>query len=371
MDYQKKSSITPLIFFFFIIFIMVGSIVLIKYKNNKSNNQNQEKKEETKISREIEYTDEVYVYDISQNNNNFEIIIKAQDECDVEPCGYSKVDSYNITSDKEKEDLKELFNELFKNTDKNKLSLTRKDISIDQYSILQSVFKDPNQQVDVTYKIIGNIENSGITNQGYVISKSEDKVTITIAMGERSTGGYSIEITKIVANQDILNIEVKVNNPSSGAIVTQAFTTPAIVVELNVLPNTIKITSNNNVVYKEIKETQDNEEKKEEDKDDYKILDHTSNSSYKQKGYYVETNGSITTITIASGTKNTGGYTIDIAKITYTNNEAIITVQETKPSKDSTVIQAITYPIVQVEFKTPPTKINVLDEFGDPFELIK
>ncbi len=372
MDYQKKSSITPLIIFFIFILIMVGAVVLIKIKNNKSNNQNNVKKEDVKISREIEYTDEVYVYDIFQNNDKFEIIIKAPDECDVEPCSATKVDSYDVTNEKEISDLKDLFDELFKNTNKKKLSLSRKDISIDQYSILETVFREPEKQVDVTYKIIGNTDDSGIKEQGYVITKNDDKVIITIGMGERSTGGYSLEITKILANQDILNIEVKPHNPSPDSAVTQAFTTPAVVVELNVLPRTIKIASDTNVVYKEIKKEQEKEpEKESEKKDDYKVLNHTSNPAYKQKGYYIETKGGVTTVTIASGTKNTGGYTIDVKKVVYENSEATITVKETKPPKGSSTTQAITYPIVQVEFQSTPTKVSILDEYGNPFELIK
>ena len=372
MDYQKKSSNTPIIIFIFFIILMVGAVLFIKYKNNKVTDQPKKKEVIAKINREIEYTDEKYIYDIIQDNDNFEIIIKAPDECETKPCSSSKVDSYNVTNENEKKDLKELFDKFFEKANQKKLELSRKDISIDDYTILKSVFREPEKDGKVTYKILNNTDNSGIINTGYKISKSENKYLLTIALGEKSTGGYSIEITKIIVNNDVLDIHIKEITPNRDSVVTQAFTTPAIIIELSALPETIHIIDSNNYLFQEltddqVKKPEEPEEKKPTENENYKVLESTNNSSYKLRGYYINGN----TITIASGSRNTGGYTIEVTDIVYTDTEVKITVKENIPPKDATTIQAITYPIVKIEFKQIPSKITVVDEKNNQLKEIK
>ncbi|MEN9626713.1 MAG: hypothetical protein RL557_1041 [archaeon] len=52
-----------------------------------------------------------------------------------------------------------------------------------------------------------------------------DNMVLAALMGEKSTGGYSIQITKIV-NDDDVEVTVKETSPDSDCIVTQATTQP-------------------------------------------------------------------------------------------------------------------------------------------------
>ena len=49
---------------------------------------------------------------------------------------------------------------------------------------------------------------------------------IAVYQGSHSTGGYSIEITRIIEEDDQVIVYVKESSPSPGAEVTQAFTQP-------------------------------------------------------------------------------------------------------------------------------------------------
>lgn len=59
----------------------------------------------------------------------------------------------------------------------------------------------------------------------------EDQVLV-IFMGERSTGGYSISLKDIQAQGDTLMIEVTEKSPGPNDIVTQAFTYPMLILQL-------------------------------------------------------------------------------------------------------------------------------------------
>ena len=66
--------------------------------------------------------------------------------------------------------------------------------------------------------------------KGYFLF-AEDKVLV-IFMGERSTGGYSISLKDIQAQDDTLVIEVTEKSPGPNDIVTQAFTYPMLILQL-------------------------------------------------------------------------------------------------------------------------------------------
>jgi len=372
MNYELKNSKAPLVLFIIFFLIIVGTVGYIKLKNNKKPKEEVIEQKES-ISRTINFEHNGYFYEIKQDDDKFNIIIKKKIDCEDEPCNPTRVDSYAVTDNKQIKDLKSIFNEVFSNSYEKEITINRNSITIDQYTILEEILRDPTAEANLTYKIIGPTDNSGLKTSGYKITKDNNKITITITMGERPTGGYSMEITKVVANADNLNIHVKENEPSPNSTTTQVITTPAISIELNLLPDSITIINEKNgTKYHEIKDEVPVEEKKEEtpkENENYTIKDSTNNSSYKQKGYYIDEKTN--TITIAAGSKKTGGYKIEITKVDYNNNEAIIYIKEIAPEKTATTIQAITYPIIQIEFKEKLNKITVVDENNKQLPLIK
>ena len=53
-----------------------------------------------------------------------------------------------------------------------------------------------------------------------------DEMVIAVFQGSQSTGGYAIEITKIVEKENSVEVFIKETSPSPDSMVTQAFTQP-------------------------------------------------------------------------------------------------------------------------------------------------
>lgn len=87
------------------------------------------------------------------------------------------------------------------------------------------------------------------------------------------------------------------------------------------------------------------------------------NSKYKEKGYYInKISDDKVLVTISAGTKNTGGYSLELDKI-HTNSigNTYIYVKEISPNDGDTVTQAITYPTIEIEFNKMPNHLTVID----------
>lgn len=67
-------------------------------------------------------------------------------------------------------------------------------------------------------------------NGGKFIAKADQKTFIVIALGERKTGGYSVEIEKVIQKGNTLKVYAKEEAPPEGSFVTQVITYPATVV---------------------------------------------------------------------------------------------------------------------------------------------
>lgn len=92
------------------------------------------------------------------------------------------------------------------------------------------------------------------------------------------------------------------------------------------------------------------------------------NSVYSQRGIYYDTPNSFI---IAMGTKNNGGYSINIEEVHIDNNENVeIIVKEEKPEEGMTVTMAITYPTCKITFSKYPKSIIVKNTKGEIFKNI-
>jgi len=64
-----------------------------------------------------------------------------------------------------------------------------------------------------------------------------------------------------------------------------------------------------------------------------------------------------TLVMVMSGMKNTGGFDVEIKKITETNDKITVFYQETNPAKDAMLIMALTYPMHAVTIKKTEKEI--------------
>ena len=110
----------------------------------------------------------------------------------------------------------------------------------------------------IKYEILSNSDqyNNKFKDRGYtyeVDDKSESAI-YTIAMGEKPSGGYSIEIKKVKINRDTATIYVSEKVPDKNEVVTEALTYPIVQIKFNFLPSFVEIiNSETNVLFRKLK----------------------------------------------------------------------------------------------------------------------
>ena len=75
--------------------------------------------------------------------------------------------------------------------------------------------------------------------RGYYYEKVNDTLICTIAMGEKTSGGFYIEIQKVKIKGNSVTIYVNENLPKHGDIVTFAITYPIAKIKFNKEPDEI------------------------------------------------------------------------------------------------------------------------------------
>ena len=85
----------------------------------------------------------------------------------------------------------------------------------------------------------------------YTLNQTDSPYYYVIAMGEQSTGGYSISISDVKIDEEN-NVEVIVKETKPTGTVTMAFTYPTCCLELKTLPNNIIIKNTEGEIFHEI-----------------------------------------------------------------------------------------------------------------------
>ncbi|MBM3710345.1 MAG: protease complex subunit PrcB family protein, partial [Actinobacteria bacterium] len=57
------------------------------------------------------------------------------------------------------------------------------------------------------------------------INFSEEMV-VGVFLGEKQTGGYEVEVTDVLDQNDYIEFQIKINEPDPGEIVAQSITSP-------------------------------------------------------------------------------------------------------------------------------------------------
>lgn len=89
-----------------------------------------------------------------------------------------------------------------------------------------------------------------ISNKGYYYWLDENNIfTLLIAMGEKTTGGYAIEVMSIEDNEGKTVVLVKETGPEKDQMVTQAITYPYIIVTMQGVTDQFRISNTHNEIY--------------------------------------------------------------------------------------------------------------------------
>ena len=192
-------------------------------------------------SRFLEYNYESSTFSIKENENNYKVEIREPTiNCIRAPCKQEYIiDEITITDKEDIDNLKTLFDEV----------LNGKSGKIVDYYVLTSkqneIIKNVFDRNNIFYKIKGlDQNNSNYEERGYYEYETQYITFITVAMGEKPSGGYSIDVQKIEMNGEGVTIYVNEKEPEEGVMETSVMTYPAVQIKFNFVTSNITVVNN-------------------------------------------------------------------------------------------------------------------------------
>ena len=191
------------------------------------------------------YLEESKVYSIEESDNNFKIVVYQVIMCDHAPCPFPIINEKKIENKEECQILKTLFDSYFQNDNIKKIAVYYEQLPEEEVDMILMIL-EKNQLISIlNYEILNNSENynNKYKRRGFSseIEKTTKSVIYTIAMGEKQTGGYSIEIKKIKIKGNNVSIYVTEKVPGEDEIVTEALTYPIVQIKFNQFPSSIEV----------------------------------------------------------------------------------------------------------------------------------
>lgn len=176
---------------------------------------------------EIKYYYNNMLYEIESKEDYINVTSKIVINCNVPPCEPLFNESFKV-------DYTDEYNEFFKRVfnDKKTNSIT----------ILYGELTEENEKILLkiigvnTYEIIGSSDYSNYVNRGYYLEEMEDgSYLLTVAMGEKSSGGYNISINDVLLNSET-KVYVYETYPDLNDFTTEALTYPIAQVKFSKKP---------------------------------------------------------------------------------------------------------------------------------------
>ena len=362
-----KSDNKPMILLFIFLIAIAGGFIFIKVKNSSKKESKKITDNSKEINRTVKYYNGNMIYEIKQQNNRFTIVVQEQVQCIQAPCDPIKVDQFDISLVESINKLKEIFDYVFSDSSKTEISISDTDLKVEDLNILKNILFNKGNTAKLTYKVLGEDQNSKFMQKGYAVTKGNDSTIITVALGKRKTGGYSIKVTNVDIEGDNVTIYVEEKQPYPGDTVTQAITYPSVNIEFNKTPVNITVYGPNNDKYPLITNVDEEPPVEEEPTKEplrYQIVENPDNLQYEERGFYVTNFRTKTLVTVSAGQKPSSGYGIEIVNVEIKDDRVTIIVKETTPKEGTSNATVITYPKAQVEFNRLPDNIKVRNEDG-------
>ena len=223
---NKKKSIIVIIMF---ILIMGCSMYGLASFVNSTYKLEEDEEEVEEVGRNyiIHYYSNYYLYDIKVNNSKLDIIVYEVIQCIQAPCDPIKRDSYSIDYEK---DYKKLFDKLYDDYKKEEFTIYSDELDDKEVLLLNEIVREE----DIDYNIDDKEEVTDYEIREDLYSKEKEagyKVNgneVAICMGEKNTGGYSIDVNKVYREGSNLFIYITENSPKYDDIVTDALTYPCV-----------------------------------------------------------------------------------------------------------------------------------------------
>lgn len=223
---KKKANLLLVLFTCLII-----SILLLLYgESNKTLLDNQ-------YQYKLNYTYAGSYYEIYSYKTYYVVSRNKIVECVKAPCDHILEETYKVNFKKKALSKANMFMDMiFSRTEANEINgLQDYDLTENESLLVrgiingnEKIFKNKEFTYD-TFEVMNEDYYSSYTSKGYHIN---DDGTITISMGTRNTGGFSISVLKATIVNNKLSLFVMEKGPQDGDVVTQAFTNPAITIRI-------------------------------------------------------------------------------------------------------------------------------------------
>ena len=220
-----------------VIFVLfLASLFLCVY----SLNSNKPEKEVIDYEYLIHYYYEGDLYDIKsyKDSNELKISKRTRMKCLVDGCSFPVVDEFTYEY---RDNYKEEFNKLFNGRYSNEMTLYYDLLYREYRKVLDEIIGKGNYK-EILYEEVNKDYYSRNYNSDVNIEQEEDSTLVTISMGMRNTGGYSIDVTKVeIDDYGTTLIYVKETTPGLRDNVTMALTYPSVTIRLLDKTDNIKV----------------------------------------------------------------------------------------------------------------------------------
>ena len=195
-------------------------------------------------TRILDYQYNNKIYSIEENGNNYKVIMKEIIYCITTPCNPPVIDTISIKDKEDKIALKDLFDELFKNSEAKVKGVIDKMLTPTQIKIISDVLEKNKILIKLEYEIINGLSqhNQKYNKRGYYYEVEKDGgVTYTIAMGQKPSAGYSIDVQKVKIKDKKVIVYAYEKEPGRYEGVDTVLTYPIAQIKLTRLPSEITI----------------------------------------------------------------------------------------------------------------------------------
>ena len=192
------------------------------------------------------YYNSFRIYTFEENKNYYKVIKKDVVHCKKAPCNPQILEEKKITNKEDIDNLKIVFDEIFNNTYSKEKSLHIEEITDDQYEIINNVLERNNIIVKLDYEIIDDLDdgNSKYAKRGIYYEEDNDGANVTVASGEKPSGGYSIKVDKIETEGKDVTIYVYEIKPTKDEVVSTVITYPVVQINFNPIPSRVSVINN-------------------------------------------------------------------------------------------------------------------------------
>lgn len=192
------------------------------------------------------YKAEEYEYEIKRDNNDISVIKRQEIACKKSPCEKTETDKYQVKFSKKQMLITRVYFDVtfFFKSKKKEVNYDKLNSDIGKRTIRGIIHNDSkflNTKLYDKYKVVDYEQMGNYEERGFIYEAESGKYYLTIALGEKPTGGYSIVVPEIHKTGDDLMVYFTEQKPGKDDTTTQIITHPSIKIELEERPGEIRV----------------------------------------------------------------------------------------------------------------------------------